>query len=457
MRFQIKSFYFFLIGVITMLTLHAISQNVSGSLKDAASAADNSVTSQKSADSNSPASSAPSPASSAPSATIAGKQPVLHFFTEPTKFMGDRNHALGVMAAFKNYCVSQNIPYQEKEWTADKYAEFLEFIKADLKAAKESISLQHIVLGVGTHGLEVLNKLCETESDLTDQLLTVWSGHQYIAGLEKLSGKINMMALPTHAITEPVKKFIQSIPSNSKTNTSLVPMIGVPHNVTVTTVNEALLKWQTDKSLPPLPNVSNDKPLDKPLIGVILGGDAPDETGKQHYFTPEEAADFAQSIAKLAKQSSATVLVTNGPRTGKFDPKSGQEQKVHKEDSALDKTTQAFVQVLQDAHISYALFDFKFGKPSAYQPILALLNATKSPAFVTGESTSFVSEMSDILPQGSLNIVRVGSMNPVHLAHMEEVTKSKQALSYKPAAETLVIGIVSELEKMNNKRKLAVR
>jgi hypothetical protein len=352
---------------------------------------------------------------------------IFHYVTEPKKFLGDKNHALGILAALKKKCETEDIFFKAIEYPIDEKMTIVESVEnlkksLDSDQAKQSgTTTQHVVLGVGISGLKYLNTILVDGSILKHKPYTIWSGHQKFEELQKLIGKVNAIALPTHVINQAVRQQFRF------SNTKIISMVGVPHNVTLEDLSKELLRWQRDKTLQPIPN-------GKEYIGVILGGDAPDLDGKQRFFTPKEATILAKFVSDLAKKNQAVILVTNGPRTGKFEPETAEECKVHTENAELDKTTAAFEArlfetILKEEGVTYALFNFVFGQPSAYKPILAKLGNT-GLAFVTGDSISFVTEMYDVLPKNNIRLIKIGSMNDTHIAYMHSVLERTNSLGY---------------------------
>jgi mitochondrial fission protein ELM1 len=338
---------------------------------------------------------------------------VVHYFTDPA-FFGDERHAIGVKNALQNIFKPYANRYQEKKWFASQYDEFKIYIAQQLELRAYIFGKNSFILGIGTHGLNMFSKLVHDFPSIRNHFFLVWSGHQYISGLETLAGKVNIIALPGHAITADIQALLQH------SSTKIFPMIGVPHNLTQKTIAEAYEQWQRNSAVKSIP-------VAKKYIRVILGGDAPDANGTQLYFTPQEAKILAQYIADIAQKSDATILITNGVRTGKFDPVSGLERFVHKSGAEKDATTLAFEAVLEKNAVNFVSWDFVDKQPSAYQPILGATSNPNTPNFITGDSTSMVTEMLDMLPKGSVFVVKVDSMNNTHQRHMQAVVAAGMA------------------------------
>ena len=98
------------------------------------------------------------------------------------------------------------------------------------------------------------------------------------------------------------------------------------------------------------------------------------------YFTADEARNLAKNVIKIMHED-AMLLVTNGPRTGKFDPTSGIESLSYHHSDVIDPTTIAFLEVLKTENVKFQFASFVHGKPSAFIACLADLQKNKSELF----------------------------------------------------------------------------
>jgi hypothetical protein len=308
-------------------------------------------------------------------------------------FIGDCNQAKGIGNALIEICKYNNINCSIKELDITKNK------TPRINTITEHNDKKHIVIiivGIGQSGINVFSK------ERFNNAYTIWAGHQAFDGLMRLANKVDMIALPMHVITPEIDQVLR------KSNTLLVKTSGVAHNLTVESLQQAKNNW-------------NGAPLKKNarhLIGVFLGGDAPTSKGVMRYFTCEEAALLGNYIARLAKKTGAFVIVTNGPRTGKYDPILKVKRPIHKENCTTDPTSAVFITQLQKENVPYQFFDFQYGKSSAYQAILAvLIESGDTKIFVTGDSTSMISEICDLTAKQMVYVVDVGSMNDTHKAH----------------------------------------
>ncbi|MFN8769602.1 MAG: hypothetical protein ACK5Z5_00775 [Neisseriaceae bacterium] len=232
----------------------------------------------------------------------------------------------------------------------------------------------------------------------------------------------DIIALPSHAATEKIiDKFATS-------NTALIVTTGVCHNIQV----EDLIKeynlfkkqfLETNKS-----------------IGIVLAGDAPDSTNNWFFFTQKEAKSLAKYIVKYLDENKivgANLLITNGPRTGKFNTETKKEDVQAHRDGNTDLVTKKFMDTLDKSDIkNTTLFDFQYGAQTMFKAILGSLESTESQSeiFMPGESISMISQGLDVLQKTSMIIYENGAMNSTHKEYVKEVHatgKAKVLTQYK--------------------------
>jgi hypothetical protein len=202
-------------------------------------------------------------------------------------------------------------------------------------------------------------------------------------------------------------------------NSKLIETQGVSHQVDDETVQKAVAGMTFDPS--------------KKIVAVMLAGDAPNEEEEMQYFSPKEARIKAREIFEVAR-SKMTVdentlfLITNGPRTGKYNAETHELRDPNPHETGqVDATTFAFVDELNSLfkkanlpETNISLEDFKFGqKKSAYLPIMAYVSERKGLYFVPSESTSMVTESAYAALHGAEVVVyRTESENTSHAAHL---------------------------------------
>lgn len=336
------------------------------------------------------------------------------------KFPGEIRNSLGFGAALQAHCDAEHASLTTIDFIGEK-EEGLERARTYLGncvSKAENAKTKYIVYATNTNGLYIFNKLYAQAPEIMSKVITIWCGHQYITDLGMLAGKVNMICLPRHVLRILTPEQAASLKNPATIVVS--GMRGVPHNVTKEYVQEEYLAWSKDIMLPPIPKAAK-------YIGVVLGGDAPKPNGEILCFTVEEAQILARRIGTEAARSGATVLITNHPRTGLYNPLTLKKLPVHvKGETYIDPTdavSLAFIAELSKSHVPFVFFNVAEGLKSAYYAILGAItheDAHLVSAYITGESTSMVSEMSAIIPWLKLNIVQVGSMNEGHLAHMQD-------------------------------------
>ena len=341
----------------------------------------------------------------------------LHVFSLVNQaHVGDSNQIKGVIAAFQEHPEQPVIQRDQLD---------------DLKGCDKPL-----VLVAGAAGFKQLLAI-----SLPPQAMRCFLTHQAPGDLQELVGRIDLLALPTHAISNDIETWA------TKHNIVLVPTVGVAHNTSAKTVTDAY--WAGLDLIK----------VSKPYLAVMLGGDAPQADGTIRYYTTEEAQAFAVTIAALAKQQGASVLVLNGPRTGKFDPVSCIENTGVHRDGKQDLVTKVFMHELAQQKLMAQLFDFQFGQPSQFHAVLGAIKATNGVMVVNGESTSMVAECTTVLDPKQILLATNGAMNETHHKHVQQeylagragllkldgsvVRMSKQAGRYASAADHIALSILA--------------
>lgn len=319
------------------------------------------------------------------------------------KLLGDKNQATGIKNALQKKLANEPVSKIEtKEWDESKDIEYKE-----LQRELASDAHKHVLIAVGDHGIQALQKIKKTRGP---KFLTVYASHQLSLDLKKIISSIDILALPIHIKDS---QFQKDLP---KRNFKFVKTLGVAHCVYLEDLPQALLDWQKNSPQP--------IKLNKRYIGVLLGGDAPDADGAMRYLTKDDAKKLARFLVNLyIEKDKPTLLITNSPRTGKFNPETNEELKVHTGVS-IDETSQALLSELDKHNVKYQFFDFVTGKTSAYKAILGALHHSKdSITVITGDSTSMVTEIVDSLADTPCYVVNVNSMSAAHQAHVRFVNK----------------------------------
>ncbi|MBA3813729.1 MAG: hypothetical protein H0X26_04455 [Alphaproteobacteria bacterium] len=302
---------------------------------------------------------------------------------------GDESQVRGVVKAYSHL-------HKDVEVTEFNVGDE-EKLRASVKNAVSRKEEKPIVLAVGEKTVASCGNPFPFEGATTVHLCHMITTHH-----PSLVGKVDYIAVPIHAMGD----FAKTV---ENTNTKLIATIGVAHNRQIEEIEQV---YASEKAKLP-ENVSH--------TGVILGGDAPTPDGKTQLFTEANARELARYIAPLIKDRH--LLITNGPRTGKYDPRTKEEIKTAHRDGKRDHITLAFLDELEKSEISpkqYTLFDFQFGSPSKDMDLLlGAVNVTKGEMLVAGESTSSISESIDVMPAGAVIVYDTTSMNQVHNAHVK--------------------------------------
>jgi len=295
-------------------------------------------------------------------------------------FVGDANQIKGVIAALREQYAGPVVEHGTL---------------ADLP------TLSRAVIIAGSARMQELAAL-----PLTPGIYRVLCMHQAPANLVDLGGKLDLLALPTHATTSEITAWAD------EHGTRLVQTVGVAHNTSVSTVEQA---YQDHRAALPLP---------PPYLAVMLGGDAPDTNNVMRYYTEHEAQALAKAATTLARGQKANLVVLNGPRTGKHDPKTGMVRAQAHRDGAVDPATAAFIHAAAQegftAGSNLLLLDFQFGKPSLFNAVLGALRATQGKIIINGDSISMISECTTVLNPDQVILASNAAMSEIHHAYLKQ-------------------------------------
>ncbi len=277
---------------------------------------------------------------------------------------------------------------------------------------------QHILIVSGSHGYDFIKKVRKLVAE--KKPIVIWVGHQD-PGLIAEETLFKLVGLPTH-VTE-------GNPALELTfKERLVAMQAVPNTLKADELSGEKAKWNSTYPEEQIPDAPEG------YIGVFLGGDAPEPNNRYHYWSEENAHQLGQKFGQMALQSGKFLLITNGPRTGKFYPNSQDLETInpstgklndpvvrqseniawlsyhsltaehkmspdknripHALGAPLDPVSAAFIQGVIDSGLNqarYRFIDFQFGK-SAYKAIISALvepTQSKSIACYSAESISY--------------------------------------------------------------------
>jgi hypothetical protein len=319
---------------------------------------------------------------------------------------GDHNQGLGIAAAFEKLS-------GQKAVIEDLNTKDLTALKIKDKIEKDLSYEKVIIVGVGEGGIAGIGEISKHRN-----LTICLTSHMFLEQYQDkgLLEKVNFIALPAHV----------SVEEKEALGSKLIETTGVAHNrrPDMGTYKE----WKME--LPPA----------DVYLGVYLGGDAPTPTKEIELFTEEDALRLAAYVIAKAKEVNGSgldvsVLVLNGPRTGKYDAKRKEILTVHREGKS-DHITELFEKKLANKGIKYKVFDFQHNTPenkqwvaayNAFDLVIGAVRATKGQMIVPGESTSVVSETIDMMSSesndtmlpGKVIVYHNNAMNHVHYAHVK--------------------------------------
>lgn len=348
--------------------------------------------------------------------------------------IGDRNQIVGVKNAIK-----ANNPA----------VEIIEIAGANDTAASSVVqqvkdkdpSKKYLIIGIGDLAFSVFREL---STETLPHIKTLALGHQWSDAYASLMDHVTWIAVPDYAMPD-------CLPNTTKTR--LIPTNGVSHAVTRESLRQAH-------------EANRDQfTLTKDDCIVILGGDAPNKSGKIKRFTKKDAKNLAKAVAKQSYTGNFYIL--NGPRTGKHDSFLKEIPNIHK-NGIVDRVTTTFSETLKQqmqgvnkveaARIH--VFDFQFGQNmNPYLPLLGAALDANACIWVSGESSSMVSEITSVFPPARIIVYSNHAMNTTHRKHIESVYGQGRAQHYRtgslrplvrennaalPDARTQITHIISE-------------
>ncbi|MGY3803288.1 hypothetical protein ACWNT8_04395 [Pigmentibacter ruber] len=292
--------------------------------------------------------------------------------------------------------------------------------ESNIKFQKET---KYLLLTAGEKGGEALEAI--SDELLDNNYYIYWGMHQYSAKIKDYKKlKLDHLQIPEASLNNIEKiESVKDIPNVSKTIT--VPNI----NPTIKELQNSYDKWNYNKQFD----------LKKNYITVLLPGDAPDSNNKIHFFSKESAYNLFRNVQNIWKKSNSkkTVIVQNGPRTGKYDPKTGAVICLHEyktgesRKNAVDKVSEYFVSLLNKNKIPFVFFNFSFEingkqriKHSSFDPILFLSYKTKSIFIFPGESVSLIGQLPFYLNPENVIAFYSSSMNEEHKLTLEAAYKN---------------------------------
>lgn len=347
-------------------------------------------------------------------------------------FVGDNHQVQAIGAELETRNFSKEMVFLTR---SDNDPNIAQQLASDWKTTEQAV----LVIS-GKHGLELLANPEVREIIGKKKPTIIWVGHQD-PGLATVKDELSVVALPQHILDQ--KPELQA-----EWNNRVVAMEAVPNTLSPQELLLAVSEWDASHPDATIPKAKQG------YLGVFLGGDAPEPDNVHHYWSEENARQLGMKFGELAQAEGKLLLVTNGPRCGKFypdspDPKNpvvrqsidgcwraltdlSQEDKKnsnpvgkpHAVGSPMDPVSVAFLEGVKASGIGddqYRFFDFQFGH-SAYKAIVAAIfsQQQQSVVFYSGESISYA-ELSYLIPQTFAFFV--DSMNAGHQAALDRFSR----------------------------------
>lgn len=317
--------------------------------------------------------------------------------------IGDQNQLNGIVDELSKNRLKWSIDYLKNNQISE--------LESALEMTCKS-SYKLVLLTSGSDGIEVIDKI---SNKLCPSILVVNSSHMLFKDHSKILGKANILALPSYSIEA------QFALKAKNAGTKIIETLGVAHNITLLKIEEEYNKFKQEFSW------LKDH---KKVAMIILGGDAPDSDGRIHYYTSSEAEKTAEYISNFCKTNNYSLMIFNGPRTGQYDPVTGNKKAdVHTNDK-LDDVTESFIEKIKIylKPSQYKLYNYSKSSASPYKAgFWVVKNVKEGKCFLPGESTSMISEANDILPSQTI-IISNNAMNESHRKHAILEAKAAKAI-----------------------------
>ncbi|ABV79532.1 hypothetical protein A3306_03790 [Rickettsia bellii] len=341
-----------------------------------------------------------------------------------TQYKGDNDNVLAITEALKQQYQKENLQIDTVNLEIDK-----------LNSNQiEKYPNQVIIIGAGLDGIKAFTILNSNKGSSK----FIWSGHQLINEVTENLKILDNIVLPSYALNQEQIKQIQ------EAKVKLIETTGIPHTLTK---EDCIKEYKdlADKKL--IPDSSNG------YIFTCLSGDAPDSNGKIKFYTQEEAYKLGEQLAQIVKLKNMMLLVTNGPRTGQYDPKAVPDKvklPVHEKNSDIDLVSKAFLKGVKsildnEAEEKVKFENFVFGKPSVFKGYLgAAIENEKSIVVIGGESSSQITQALDLVP-GRLYIKKNTAMNDVHEKQVNKILETNKGAKLLNDNEVdLIINVITD-------------
>lgn len=294
---------------------------------------------------------------------------------------GDNSNALGVQAALSAQYEAAGVEVDD-ELTAEEIA------------GNFSPNERYILIAAGETMLDPLIGYKRPN------VLTAWSGHEPPQEFMAKAKALDSVHLPDYTVSPQMRRTLGG------------KLVTTPHGVPHSLSEEmclldftAALAMRGPQSVPDAQR----------YCVIVLGGD-----DKERKFTPQEAKELGLHEGQWAKDNGATLLATNGPRTG------GREN--HKPGMDIDPVSRAFLEGVAQSgipHNQVAFYPYlDDDKPSMFTALLGAVSIKPgSLALIPGDSSSMLTQAVDILPKGTIEAYSTSAMNSNHHAQVARLSE----------------------------------
>lgn len=311
--------------------------------------------------------------------------PVIHAVTNFSGNAGDSNAVISIASKVK---AETFIEHKLDNPDGDAVKAFADSLNANN---------DHVLVIAGAKGLDFLRSALQNsavQATLAQgRLIISWSGHQVPKEIKGLEDDLNVVGVLDEAV--------EFEPAITKTfGDRLIRTNFVANTLTLDDLKsgEKLKTWNATHPSQQIPTVLPENVTG--IIGAFLPGDA-ERLGNagQNFFTEDQAYALGLALGRQALTANKFLLMTNGPRMGKYDHTSDpanpklREPKPHIKGAETDPVTTAFLKGIEKSGLptaQYQFIDFIAGD-SAYIPIACALYKLKDAVVYYGaESISEV-------------------------------------------------------------------
>ena len=207
--------------------------------------------------------------------------------------VGDGNQVQAIQHQIvEKYHVNHSNDIIVKEYQDDSEAS-IQALQNDLTK-----SGKHIILVSGSHGFNFVERKDVQKLIHTQKPVVIWTGHQEPSNLIKQEALLDLVALPKHIIE-------QKPALNKCFSDRLISMQAVPNTLKAADLNmDAIKNWN---------NTYHKEVISHPsegLIGVFLGGDAPEPDNTHLFWSEKNAYELGRSLGETAVKESKYLLVS---------------------------------------------------------------------------------------------------------------------------------------------------